>query len=335
MDRRKFVKLGILTGATGVAVLNSTSGAAVRFLESTVPEDPPPDMDEILSRMDAGMRKISTWNLVDDFTGTTDPSPDRERANQVARNAVKSLYVTAMFCDMPVAAQVQPGAQKRIMAALPEMGTAAERMEEYLDTHGKLSDEQLQAFLRRDDDPGMRFLENFNNLAKDQGITAQRRLQIRAMTTNILWRLKNQPPDLLLSECNEKMKRVSASSGSDIAAQRLVAAHVTEEAFWQWQEEPDGGPDDEVPEYVNWDEFGKAQDKELNKKKVGSVSKGAKMMGIGLLMLGAGAGLAAAGATPGLVLGTVGAIFFLIGLIRLLAGLVSGSESDSDGEESK
>jgi len=192
-------------------------------------------------------------------------------------------------------------------------------MEEYLETHGEMSDKELRTFLRRDDDPGMRFLENFNNLARDHGITAQRRLQIRAMTTNILWRLKNQPPDLLLNECNEKMKRATAGAGPDIAAQNLVAAKVTEEAFWQWQQEGGGGEEEE--------NYSKKE------KKESGVHKGAKMMGIGLLLFGAGAGIAVAGAAPGVVLGTVGAIFFLIGLIRLLAGLISGSGSDSDSEE--
>ena len=291
-------------------------------------------MDEILSRMDAGMREISAWNPVDDYSGTTDSGPDRETANRVARNAVKSLYVTAMFCDLPVSAQLQPGTQKRIMTALPEMEASAREMEEYLETHGEMSDKELRTFLRRDDDPGMRFLENFNNLARDHGITAQRRLQIRAMTTNILWRLKNQPPDLLLNECNEKMKRATAGAGPDIAAQNLVAAKVTEEAFWQWQQEGGGGADDDVSQYENWNEFGEEEENYSKKeKKESGVHKGAKMMGIGLLLFGAGAGIAVAGAAPGVVLGTVGAIFFLIGLIRLLAGLISGSGSDSDSEE--
>ena len=336
MDRRIFVKSGILTGVTGLAALGSASCTTVKFLESSAPKEPPPDMDEVLSRMDAGLRKISDWNLVDDFTETSDSGPERDNANRVARNAVKSLYVTAMFCDMPVSAQVQPGAQKRIMAALPEMEEAARELEGHLDTHCHLSDEELREFLRRDDDPGMRFLESFNNLAKDHGITAQRRLQIRAMTTNILWRLKNQPPGLLLSECNEKMKRAYASAGPDVAAQHLVAANVTEEAFWQWQEEQGREPDEGVEDYSNWNEF-ETSDKESQKseKKKSGVKKGAKMMGIGLLMFGAGAGLAVAGAAPGVVLGTIGAIFFLIGLIRLLVAAISGSEPDSDGEEEK
>lgn len=126
------------------------------------------------------------------------------------------------------------------------------------------------------------------------------------------------------------------SAGPDVAAQHLVAANVTEEAFWQWQEEQGREPDEGVEDYSNWNEF-ETSDKESQKpeKKKSGVKKGAKMMGIGLLMFGAGAGLAVAGAAPGVVLGTIGAIFFLIGLIRLLVAAISGSEPDSDGEEKK
>jgi hypothetical protein len=184
MDRRRFIKSSVLASVTGATALSTASCTAVKFLESSAPEEQPPDMDEILSRMDEGMRKISVWNPVDDYSGTTDSSPDRETANRVARNAVKSLYVTAMFCDLPVSAQLQPGTQKRIMTALPEMEASAREMAEYLETDDNLSDKELRAFLNRDDDPGMQFLESFNDLARDQGIAAQRRIQIRLSRQN-------------------------------------------------------------------------------------------------------------------------------------------------------
>ena len=133
------------------------------------------------------------------------------------------------------------------------------------------------------------------------------------------------------------MERASLSAGPDLAAQHLMAAHVTEEAFWQWQEQQGGGAggtEENVEDYTNWTEdSGESEESPYEEKEDSGVTKGAKMMGIGLLMFGVGAGIAVAGLAPGVILGTVGAIFFLIGLIRLLAGLISGGGDDSDSEE--
>jgi len=314
------------------------SCSSVKFLEGTAQEEPPPDVDEVLANMDEGMRRISEWNPVDDFMGSAGDCPKRAEANRVARNAVKSLYVTAMFNDLPVDSQLQPSVQKRIQSALPEIDASAKEMDSYLDANFQVSDEEMQACLSRDDDPGMRFLQQFNDLAGAHGVTARRRLQVRAMTTNILWRLKNQPPELLINECNDKMERATTSAGPEAAARRLLASRVTEEAFWSWQQQQEGEPED-LSEYSGWsaepnEDSGELEDGEEKKKDERSLAtRGARMMGIGLLIFGVGAALAVGGAWPGVIAGTVGAIYFLIGLIKVIVGSIRGDGHDSDNDE--
>jgi hypothetical protein len=332
MDRRKFLKTSLAAGVTGTTLLGASSCASVKFLEGSVPDEPAPDVDDVVARMDAGMARISAWNPLDDFLGPQAEGKDLTAANSVARNAIKSLYVTAMFSDLPVESQLHPRIQKRIKTALPEIGAAADQMRQHLENHCDVSDEQIQGCLNQDDEPGMRFLEQFNELAADNGITAQRRLQIRAMTTNILWRLKHQPPELLIQECNDKMERVAMSTGPDAAARRLVAARVTEEAFWTWQQQDD--PNEDVSDYAKWSEENPSGVQTQKRKEEPPLStRGARMMGIGMLMLGVGVGVAAGGVWPGVFLGTVGAVFFLIGLVKLLVGALGGDERAEPSEE--
>ena len=83
MDRRKFLKSSVAAGITGAAALGSASCSSVKFLEESVPEEPAPDLDEVLARMDDGMREISEWDPVDDFLGPAPEGVDRTAANRV------------------------------------------------------------------------------------------------------------------------------------------------------------------------------------------------------------------------------------------------------------
>ena len=337
MDRRKFIKTSALAGVAGATALSTASCSSLKFLPTGLPVDNQPDMDAYLAMMDEGMHRISQWNPVDEFTGTASETSDRAKANHVARNAYKSLYVTAMFSDLSPDDQLHPGMQSRIKKALPQMDLATSEMEKFMQGENAVSADVLQDFLNQDDDPGMRFLEQFNGQAQQSGITGSRRAQTRAMTTRMLWRLKNQAPELVIDEYQTKMKKLETNQGNDAAVSHLIATKVSEQAFWKWQQQQSSGDvtQEAVPAvYNSWtqsdfEEIGGVSKKEVPEDdKENMSSRGAKKMGIGMAIFAGGTIILAAGAFPGVFIMTVGAIFFLIGLIQLMVGAVSDKDPD-------
>ena len=350
MDRRKFLKTTALTGAAGASALSSASCSSLKFLPTGSIVDNQLDMTAYLAVLDEGMHRISQWDPVDEFTGTTSDSPNRSAANRVARNAYKSLYVTAMFSDLSPDDQMHPGVQARVRKSLPEMHLSAVEMKDFLDGENGVDAETLQDFVNQDDDPGMRFLEQFNDHAHENGVSRTRRAQTRIMATNMLWRLKNQPPDLVTEEINAKMEKLASSAGDDAAVRHFVATKVSEDAFWQWQQwQATAGQElNNTPGvYANWTdtgqeeteketttnhEFGTTQESENNndEPEKSLAQRGARQMGIGLALLATGGVLVAAGAFPGVFVGTVGAVYFLVGLVKLLIAGISGGDSSPE-----
>jgi hypothetical protein len=342
MDRRKFIKTSLLAGTSGAAALSAASCSSLRipkvFTASSIPL---PDMDQYIAGMDSGMEEISSFDFIEAMPGKAN-TPELKKANHFARNAVKSLYVTAMFSDLPPEGQSHPGMQRRMMLALPEIDLAASEMDEYFSTHSTADNARLQNFLLSPEDPGLQFLEKFNSTAADLGVCNDRRLQTRAMMTRIMWRLKRQSPELMIQEYELKLEKLQATNGVDEAARLHMSTMASEEAFWHWQQqqavaqdddpEPlapmDDKDDENLDQYKDWTEIPGTEKKNKDgeeKDKRSNTEAGARLMGIGLAVFAVSGILVFAGAYPFLIAMTVGAVMFLIGLLRLLAGLAGGS----------
>ncbi len=325
----------------------NASCASLKFPGTLSATDIPlPDMDNYLAEMDTGMGEISHFDFIEAAPGKAH-TQELDEANHFARNAVKSLYVTAMFSDLPPEGQSHPGMQKRMMLALPEIEKAAREMDQYFSTHSADDNARLQEFLLQPEDPGLQFLEKFNNTAADLGICQDRRLQTRAMMTRLLWRLKRQSPELLFHEYSSKAEKLQASSGVEDAARLHMATKASEEAFWHWQqqqsavqtsvgtdsepqppktdpEKQDEAGESDLEEYKNWAEFTETEEEsEIDQKT--NAQKGARLMGIGFGIFAVSGALLYAGAVPFVFAMTVGAVIFLVGLLRLLGGLISGT----------
>jgi len=132
------------------------------------------------------------------------------------------------------------------------------------------------------------------------------------MFNDVSWRLKSQPPRLMIDEYVSKVDRATASDIESAARQRWIAARYGAEVFWQAQES-------------------------LRQRRI---SRGLKAMGIGALLFAAGLLLVAAsdsdvgsddgdallwiGLVPGV---TVGSILFTVGFIMLLVGAATPREA--------
>lgn len=301
MERRDFLEKSSLLGGAGVISLASDAlSPAVERMRALGRITPitPPDMDSYLALIDRGMEHLATFDL--DQRLSVEPT-GLERERELARKSLRTLYLTGMIRDLSTECQLHPGVQARLWAAVPEINDAVLSMTEFLSGLTETEKADLQAALRDDSNPAMQFSEALTDGGADWGLTMQRRLQTRGLVAHVAWRLRHQPPDLVIGEYLEKVEKVKASSGHDAALQRKLGARLAEEIFWAGQE---ALPEEEEGRGTPW---------------------GLKVMGIGLLTFGAGAALVGAGADAGLIIGTLGVLAFIVGLFALMVQLIKRS----------
>ena len=177
--------------------------------------------------------------------------------------------------------------------------------------------ERAQRALRDSQNPAMQMLESLDEQAALAGVSTGRRLQTRRIMSEAVWRLRNQPPALVIRETLGKVDKVSASDVSLEARRDLVASRAGEKLFWDQQQRQTGvGPGGPAADSTSTAE---------RHDRGNLAGRGAKTMGIGILVGGVAAAGAAAGAFPLVFVVTAGALMFLIGLIMLLIGIGTDS----------
>ena len=305
MDRRRFVKgtaasVSALVGGSGCA---PSTGLLKRDLQPIAP-----DMDEYLTTVDNGLARIDQWSaarVFPSFSGNVDA------ADSFVRKSFKTLYLTGMFGDLTLEKQQQPGMQDRMWAAMPMMDEAVTETTEFLSAQSESDLEHVRRTLGASDTVGHGIFGMLDDEARRTGVSVQRRQQTSEIFRQINWRLTKQPPALIVNEYLDKVTRLSASNVDLEVQQRWLAAKAGEQAFWQTQQRPS--------------------------RRQGRISRGGRLMGIGLLVGAASLGLVAlsdnksdVGVGVGLVGVTVGSILILMGFVMLLVGLVTPGEPQSE-----
>lgn len=299
MDRRDFLRVG----ASGLLISGVSSCASLPKLRlGPSPDEPMPDMDTYLKRVDSGMETISAWSPSRDARWHGN---DGAAIDELAQKSLRTLYMTGMLGDLPPEAQIHPGMQDRVWTAMPEMDEAVAGMERYLATRSQGDLNRVQLALRSPSNHGMAIVQAIDEHAARCGVSRSRRMQTRVLLTDAVWRLRNQPPALSVQDTLRRVQRAGAADPSRVAMEDLVAARVGEKLFWQQQDHGGGGS---------------SGTQSLRGKRI---AKGGRVMGIGLVVGGLAVALTAAGAIPFIFVATVGAIMFLVGLVMLLVGLAT------------
>ena len=139
----------------------------------------------------------------------------------------------------------------------------------------------------------------------------KRRLQTRAMFTEAVWRLRNQSPDLIIDEYVGKVQKLVARPGSVVETERTIATRASQKLFWETQREALGDPS-------------------KKRRESRGVSRGAKVMGWGLLVGAVGGVVVLAGEFGGVFVMTAGAILIVVGLIMVIvSGISSAAKSNN------
>ncbi len=286
MDRRGFL------GATGASALTLASSGAVSpllALPSSRPSGAPPPLDDHLMRMDDGMDRLSRWTPTVTLEGL--PGGEAE-GHAMLRTSLQTLFLTGMVADLPLETQIKPEVQQRVHAAIPTMDEATDRTLAFLRSRTPADLQKVQTILQ-DRTVGARIGELLDQRAAEAGLSEWRRSHTRAMFEQAEWRLRTQPPASMVTELVEKVERVTESDLVGESRARQLAARLGEEAFWQQANE------------------------DLRQRRL---SRGARLMGYGVLTFAVGGGIVAAGAFEGVFVMTVGAVLFLVGIVIALVG---------------
>lgn len=303
MDRRDFIRQGAL-GASGAIFTGGMEGPP----SLDVAHDgrvAPSDLDAYVATMDAGMERIGQWSLAESFP-TMDPMVSE--FDGLARTSMQTLFMTAMFGDLPLETQLDARVQDRIAAAQDVMDEACGGMHDFLSGRSPEEFERVRSTLRTRPDVLWQVTRTLEGEAVRAGASEARRAQLRNMFTEVGWRLEHQPPSLMVAEYLDKVQRVATADVRVAARGRWMAARVSDEFLWQ------------------------AQEQSARRRRI---SRGGRMMGIGALLIAGGLALVAIddgdegplmwiGLVPGV---TVGSILYALGFVVLLAGLATSESS--------
>ena len=321
MDRRDLLRASALSSASVAAL--ATEGCARPGPLTQMGGLPLSDLDlnAFLGRFDRGLAEIQTSRFVAGFTESLGerPIPEARRARvderELAfREALSSLYVTQTFRDLAPETQLHPEVQRRMLDNIHAIDASVFRMTDRLEQLGAREREELQSTLKRHPDLAMRIAEVVDEHAALAGLSPARRRDFRSIMTQAAFRLKNQPPGVLIDEYVRKARRATAPDGPEFRRSLALAAEASERYFWERGIELTSAATAGSPQAKS--ERSKAKP-EPGKEVVLS---GAILLGVGVVIFGVSAAIVSAGWFPGVFGMTVGAVTFAVGLIVLIVG---------------
>jgi hypothetical protein len=307
MKRRDFIKMGAL--GAGVAAVGGTGCASLLGATAGISL---PEMGGYLRKVDRGLESIDRTVIYPGDPAIAERFPEENRMGQ---KAIKTLYMTAMFADLPPEGQAHPGMQRRMEKALPEMDEAIFGTSDYLAarTLGEL--DRVQRELKRRSDPAMAIGGWLDREGGRHGLSTKRRLQTRQMFAHVNGRLKNRDPGRFRDEYVAKVRKMRDRPWARADLERRLSARISEDAFWAKQEKSASRYRKLYQEPVD------AEKKDEGKPGGSTMTAGGIIMGIGAVTLGVGAGVASVNFS-GVIMMTVGAVLLIVGLIVLIVGII-------------
>ena len=243
LERRELFRL-----AAAAAAMGAQAGCAPG--QRPAPASPadmasrldPAAAEALLAKIDERMAWIDRASLPDDVLPMSKmprnaaAEAELARTGPLVRKAIRTLYFTGRFLDMPAEMKVHPGVQARLRAMQPEMDDAILGMTERLEHMTPEDHSRMQDHLRNDSGFGDRLARVLERTATDDGLSFQRSFGVRSATLQLTERMSAQSPALVADPLVSKVRRIQAHPRSDAEEARRLAARVGEEAFWEHQD---------------------------------------------------------------------------------------------------
>lgn len=322
MKRRDLLKVGAAAGLYGVLPSSSAcvSPSGV-FRHST--NASAPDMATFLPAFDQTMANLGKHSVAAQLLPDTSRHLVAEGSVELDRmsRAMRVLYVTGSLHDLPLESQLDPGLQQRMRAYAPEMEHTVHEITDMI--RGLPADRRkhLQKRLREDPALPAQLGEQIKELAANARMRRHRGNQVvEGMKING-WRLRKQPPSMLIDEYMDKVDRVAPRGMSQAVLHRKIAAIVGSNAMLRarmaaMSTTAAGSADKSYAPGTIAPTPAPAKPKKEGYTGLKVMGFGGILFGSGLVVMGLGALLDADG-----VIG-VGAVMTVIGLPIVLLGLL-------------
>ncbi|RJO64403.1 MAG: twin-arginine translocation signal domain-containing protein [Myxococcales bacterium] len=360
LSRRDLLKTGAALGAAAAVGTSCTSFEAAARLHnlvqsSDVDED---DLRAYLAWLDRSVQGFESMSPISDSTWRRKARPkgpleEFAYADYLTRDALAALTFTGLFGPLPDKAKQHPESRQRLAAMAPTLDRAYFKTAAFLNSRTPEELEEVRKFLKENPDMEGELVAFFETEAKELKVPFSRRASMRTMISNSCWRLKNQNPKLLVSECVEAVRKAAVAAHQENEFHAYLAsegASIPTPTDAEPREEPKasqvpGIPD--APEFPENQESEEPQKQDMSGllKKIREPEKdrprkpegffdrttpsgmlntaGVVLSGLGAAtLIGSGIAFAVTGAFGPLFGLTVGGILVLVGLIVLIVGLV-------------
>lgn len=271
----------------------------------------PDEIGLVLSRLDSGMAQISGMSPLGSLVpGSSAPSALVTHAEQLGRKAMRVLYLTGVFQDLPEDARLDPRVQERVRRAMPEMDEAVLGMAELL----KQTSPSERAALKQTLDERPELVDQVGE-ALDRGageadVPLKRRLHLRRLIKHVAWRMQRQSPTAVIEEYTDKVDRMVERHGAQESLQRALVAQAAGQLLWDGEANATGA-----------DGLG-AGAGAAEAHGTPALVAGATMLGFGILTGVVGYAIGVGGNITGLFVATLGVVTIIAGLITLLVGAI-------------
>jgi len=153
---------------------------------------------------------------------------------ELTRKAMRALYVTGRFIDLPDEFKAHPGVQARAAAMQSDMDDAVLGMTSMLENMTAEDHRRVRDHLRDNPDLGERIARYVERPGVEDGVPFGRRREVRAGILELSRRMRAQSPALVTDPLVRKVRRIQSRPMSEQS--RLISARMGEEAFWAHQE---------------------------------------------------------------------------------------------------
>jgi hypothetical protein len=230
MERRDFLKLGSAAGV-GAAIVGP--GCLPGMLPKRVSQS---EIDRILGQMNTGLDHVSHYDMLEDFskrTGTPTRLTDDDRA--LSRTTMRALYTSAMFRSMPEEVQMHPAMQEQMFGHLAEMDDAVFGMTDRMASVPHDQRDHVRRRLNADPSLPEKISEGIDTKMGRLKMPLTRRVQMRAIFSQVGWRMQKQSPSAVIDEYVDKVVKATSQVGSHVELERRITAQVGQESYWRYQ----------------------------------------------------------------------------------------------------
>ena len=251
--------------------------------------------------------------------------------------------LTDVCKSIPDDASIPEPLAQRIQAELPVLDECSEKFTRLIAGMSPRARRKVQRAMRRRPRAAMEIADWIDQQAADQGLAVESRARLRRIATDVTARARRQSIGSVIDDTVQKVERIVAQKGGNVAALRESTAQGMIAAIWQAVEDdgmggagagldaPPPPPGYEQPQQPQqyYEEPPPEQPIDVTGRGDTEIAVGAVMMGAGPVVFGIVAGiLAATGMDVGLALAiaaTPGGTLVIVGLIILIIGLAQNA----------